>query len=375
MEKFLRNVGEIVQRAKIAQKESMERGELFNMFAACRVNHCEMTHSSIIAELLNPVGSHGQDTLYLSSFLKFCCPDFNLSLQGVKVRLEEPVDNGRVDILITNEDGQGLIIENKIFAQDQHEQLKRYDAYAQKCFTKGYQILYLTLNGGDASEDSSKGVKYLPVSYEMDIKDWLEECICQSSRLPLIRETLIQYQKHIKQLTNQVMENKEKKELLSTMVEHADQVRAIYSITWLEYLEYVFGNYVRPKLETLDGLIYKDKNLFGGRGERGFYFQRKGWHRSAIWVYTGRSQPDYFCIGISNCIGDSLEVEFVKLDCFTKQPDKSWPYGWIPLEKYANWYLDNDTIPDMINGKFVEYVTAKVKEILEEIDRKQIIMQ
>ena len=373
MEKFLKQVDGIVQRAKIAQKESQERGERFNIFAACGVNHYEMTHSSIIAELLNPEGSHGQDTRFLTPFLKFCCPDFNFSLQGVKVGTEVSVDNGRVDILITNEDGQGLIIENKIYAQDQYEQLKRYDDYAKKCFTKGYKILYLTLNGKEASDDSGKGVKYISISYETDIKDWLEECIRLSSRLPLIREALIQYQNHIKQLTNQDMENKEKKELLATMAEHAEQVKAIYSVE-KEYLEYVFDNYVRPKLEKLDGLTYKEINLFGGRGERGFYFQREGWNRSAIWVYTDRSQPDYFCIGISHYEGSPLEVELHKLDCLSEKADKSWPYGWEYLGKYTNWYLDNGTIPDMINGKFVEYITAKVKKILEEIDRKEFKM-
>ena len=175
------------------------------------------------------------------------------------------------------------------------------------------------------------------------------------------------------------MDNSNKEKLFATMAENAEQVKAIYSVTWFEYLEYVFEKYVRPKLKEMEGMTYEETNLFGGRGERGFYFRRKEWNRSAIWIYTYRSQPDCFMIGISNYNGGSLEVESNKLYCLKEHPDKDWPYGWEYLGKYKDWYLQNDSIPDMIddnkgNNKFVEYVKGKVKEILEEIDNKKTEM-
>lgn len=380
MEKLFKEVAEIVLQSKITQNESLKRGERFNVFSAVRVDHYEIKHSAFIAELLNPEGSHGQDTTFLSSFLKNCCPkDFEFSLQGVKVYTEFATDSGRIDILVMNNKKQGLIIENKIYANDGDEQLIRYNDEAKRLLHNGYMILYLTPDGDKASEKSAKGVDYQTLSYRKDIINWLRECVRQSAHLPLIRETIIQYINHVKQLTNQDMDNSNKEKLLVTMAENAECVKAIYSVNWLEYLEYVFGTYVRPKLEKMDGLKYKEINLFENHGERGFYLRRDEWRYSAIWIYTGNSQPDGFIIGISNYKDGPLDVKMQKLDCLKKKPDIDWPYGFEPLGKYSGWYLQNDTIPDMIDdnsgcNKFVEYIKAKVKEILEEIDKKGIKM-
>ena len=199
MEAFLKELEQIVRESQLVLEESRKRGEQFNMFRACGVNHYENTHSAIIAELLNPQGSHGQGTIFLSSFIDVCCShDFDFSFQGVEMRTEFTIDDGRIDILIKNKKGPIIIIENKIYAHDQHEQLKRYEGYAKKYKDGDYKLLYLTLYGVDASEDSGKGVKYTCISYQKDIVNWLEECIKRCARLPIIRETLIQYQNHIK---------------------------------------------------------------------------------------------------------------------------------------------------------------------------------
>ena len=59
----------ILAKAKVSRNESRLRGEQFNIFHACGVNHYETKHSAIIAEFLNPEGSHGQGDIYLKEFL------------------------------------------------------------------------------------------------------------------------------------------------------------------------------------------------------------------------------------------------------------------------------------------------------------------
>ena len=54
---------------------------------------------------------------------------------------------GRVDIVLDDHKGCGVIIENKVDAGDQENQLLRYDNYAKKYFKKDYRLLYLTLDG------------------------------------------------------------------------------------------------------------------------------------------------------------------------------------------------------------------------------------
>ena len=177
MNELFKQVEQIVSQAKQAQEESRKRGEQFNMFRACKVNHYENTHSAIIAELLNPQGSHGQSELFLSLFLLSYISDFCFSLEkGATVATEVVIGEGRLDILITNPEGQAIIIENKIYAKDQWEQLKRYDKYAFEKYGKGnYEILYLSLYRGEkASEQSCKDVEYIPISYEVEIIEWLE---------------------------------------------------------------------------------------------------------------------------------------------------------------------------------------------------------
>lgn len=221
----------ILEKAKVAQQESRLRGEQFNIFHACGVNHYEATHSAIIAEFLNPQGSHGQGDVYLKEFLDIVgkngtLPVFDTSTASVFT--EYVVPNGRLDILIANTKNQAIIIENKIYAGDLWEQLKRYEEFAAEKYHAGnYAILYLTLWGDEASEQSGKDVKYTCISYKETILKWLERCIQISAQKPLIRETMIQYTNLIKELTNQVMEQKYKNELLELMMNNAEATATI----------------------------------------------------------------------------------------------------------------------------------------------------
>src|SRR5665213_375123 len=54
-------------------------GEHFNIFQILGIGHREVTtHSPILAELLNPKGSHGQGSAFLRLFLaKFRISEFN----------------------------------------------------------------------------------------------------------------------------------------------------------------------------------------------------------------------------------------------------------------------------------------------------------
>ena len=116
MEELLRQINNLIQQSNVKREQSRLRGEQFNMFSACGVNHYETTHSSIIAELLNPQGSHGQGTLFLSLFLSLFHSDFNFCLdKGASVEREHYTGDGFIDILITNPYNQAVIIENKLY--------------------------------------------------------------------------------------------------------------------------------------------------------------------------------------------------------------------------------------------------------------------
>lgn len=218
---LLAEVGRIVQLDAKQREEGEKRGEMFNIFEILKVETDETrAHSAFLAALLNPKGKHGAGDRFLRAFIDTmdCLKDFEFDTQDAKVEIEYPIGNknedvtegGRIDILITS-NGKAVIIENKIYAGDQEKQLVRYNNYAKKVY-RDYRLLYLNLFGSEASEYSVKdesgkvlqsGKDYFPIGYDKEIIDWLDACIAEAARLPLVRESVIQYQNLIKKLTNQ----------------------------------------------------------------------------------------------------------------------------------------------------------------------------
>lgn len=196
-------------------------GARFNIFQITGVNHLENKHSAILAEFLNPRGTHGLKDRFLQSFLELFGTDeikgkFNSNT--ARVYTEYSMDKGRMDIVIEYSNTQAIIIENKIYAPDQDKQLNRYNAFAEEKYKKGnYQIIYLTLFGSDASEDSGEGVDYQPISYAEDLINWLERCLEIAVRRPMVRGTINQYINHIKSLTNQSIDMELNKEIIGVM--------------------------------------------------------------------------------------------------------------------------------------------------------------
>jgi hypothetical protein len=372
METFFKQVEQIVRESQLALEESRKRGEQFNMFKTCGVNHYENTHSAIIAELLNPQGSHGQGSIFLFSFIEVCCShDFKFSLQGVEVHTEFPIDDGRLDILVKNENEQVIIIENKIYALDQYEQLKRYERYAKKFHDGKYELLYLTLYGSDASENSGKNVKYTRISYQKEIVNWLEVCIKKCIELPPVRETLIQYQNHIKQLTNQSMDVQEKEKLFKEMARHAEATEKIYEIGYDDYLQYVFDHYLKPKLK----LFAKEKGLKYGDADtnvmNGFHFYLPEWKKTSI---SFCSESGRFYYGVTGSKDATRKLIPQKMQCLTDEPVDDWPYGTEFFDKYSCWKVGGGAVLAMMNGNLLDVIKKATCKVLEEIETKCIPM-
>ncbi|MDY4789957.1 MAG: PD-(D/E)XK nuclease family protein [Bacteroidales bacterium] len=249
---MINEINNLLNQVAIINKKNEEildaTGSRFNMFKICGVNHYENTHSAIIAEFLNPNGTHGLKSKLLECFIEMLgIKDFNSSKASVKT--EYSTKEGRIDILIKDDQNKAIIIENKIYGKDQPEQLKRYSRYAQK-YINGYQILYLTLYGQEASEQSGEGVDYVKISYEKDIINWLESCVSIATRYPIVRETIIQYINHLKQLTNQDMSTKNEEEIKEVLskIENLKAAKAIcqnYSATF----DVLAKKYFNPKME------------------------------------------------------------------------------------------------------------------------------
>ena len=193
-------------------------GANFNVFALLGRETDEVhTHSAILADLLDPKGSHGQGV----AFARLFPPLHGLNddeLRSATVGAEVTVDNdSRLDILIET-DRSCIVIENKIYASDRKRQLERYHQYASAS-GKSFKVYYLTLLGDPPSKWSLGGLPDASVtciSYKKDVSDWLEDCIKEVALVPQIREILSQYHALVGKLTGKGQRNltMELKELL-----------------------------------------------------------------------------------------------------------------------------------------------------------------
>lgn len=371
-EKLFNETRKTLEKSDLSKGESRQRGEQFNLFRICGVNHYETTHSAILAELLNPKGSHGQKDTFLSMFLKDTgLENFCFDTSTAVIRTEYSMEYGRIDILISNKDGKAVIIENKIYAADQYKQLMRYQEFALRNYGNGnFRILYLTLNGHYASIQSGNGVGYINISYRNEILKWIDNCISYCVSKPIIRETLIQYSNLIKELTNQDMEARYTEELLNIMANNAKEVAEIYN-HFHKYREFVLDKYLKPQLEELaKELNMEFESNWSADRYKGFSMKRKEWKKCRILFQSQSYNYNNYIYGIS-CNRDEEVLEHGKLNCLQKFNNNKWWQMGFSVLKYN---MDVNTMRDITTGTFVKYIRGCVTSILDELDERGIIL-
>ena len=162
--------------ALLYERYEAGRRDPFNVFSVLRIEHDEVNlHSRFLAALLDyrqPSDGHREN---LADFL---CTVGIRDLKHEDATVGREIDN--VDILIRDSSShdrssrQAVVIENKIWAGDQPQQLLRYAEQQEK---DGYtpHLLYLTLDGHDPSEDNASGRKYKCISYKDHLSPVVEK--------------------------------------------------------------------------------------------------------------------------------------------------------------------------------------------------------
>ena len=191
------------EAAQLYDKHDVGRPASFNVFSVLHKETDEVNlHSRFLHALLDYKKPETETRENLKDFLQHVgVEDFELC--DVKVERERY----NIDILITNDAGQAIIIENKIEAGDQPKQLQRYSEILSDILEEqGYSdrdihLLYLTLDDHDPSEDSAGDLDYKTISYRDDLSPWLEHCQKRAYDEPALRETVAQYLHLIRKLT------------------------------------------------------------------------------------------------------------------------------------------------------------------------------
>ena len=394
---ILNQVRIVSQKIKEQRKEKFERGESFNIFNDLGFMSNEVhLHSMFLANLLNPKGSHGQRGKFLEAFLKMLQKSFpaisadnlELNMTNASVEVEKYIgrqtdsEGGRIDIYLT--DGKhSIIIENKIYAGDQHHQMLRYWNYgmSQKGndTEKSFVLIYLTLDGCSPSIDSLgedlKENDIVCLSYKSDIRGWLDRCVELASRTPLVRETINQYITTIDILTNNVMEDN--KELLDILSKE-ENLDAIYDIANNKNI--VVNRFINevfiPKLRDLaesKGLTMGDNCTENWMEESwaGASFYNPKWKYLKLAFEFEHKGLGFLIFGFRPKNEDGVKREDVK-DWEKVQKNYSTKdvnnQSWIWKDFNGNQYWDNASgIKDLLNGKTLNDFSRMFDEAIDSV--------
>lgn len=390
IESLLLDVKRICDKNQEIVLEKKKKGQMFNIFkTTCLVANETQLHSALLVELLNPNGSHGQNGKFLACFVdilkeKGIIKNFNLNCELASVGREifigwidkEHKNGGRLDIEIQFGKKYGIIIENKIYADDEKNQLIRYKNYAEKKYEK-YAILYLTLFGDSPSKKScgqiEKGKKFwYEISYDEEICDWLNRCLEGCKDIPSIEQIIIQYSDVIDELTGNILEDEMSEDLIQLLMKN-DNLKIAENLT--------------PQIirETKNKII--EKNLFpllkNYKSDEGWEFQEangtdkfdiQSYDKKDMFLFSISKRDVYISFAFACPNGQDLfygiwtaksnkTIQNLFKDDFEKHSYNWQCWNWAD-DDMRNW----DTsffVNNLLNQP--EIIANKVKKIIDEI--------
>ena len=347
-----------------------ESGYNYNIFNTLQLDSSEVRlHSSIIASLLCH-DKHGAKDAFLKEFLRI--PKIAGTLQNqslgfdcsqTRVEVEKyigPLNDttgGRIDLYLSD-GNNSIIIENKIYAIDQNNQLLRYHNFDEKSI-----LIYLTLHGskprkeslGYLSEDS-----IIRLSYEEDIIPWLSRCVQLAANLPYVRETINQYINTLKQLTNSIMiTDNDVIEILA----QSENLAAAFAVrnNFDSAIKKIMNDFLKSlKKDLPEGFtcITDDKTDWLGKWS-GFRFKYKDWGDFDLAIefdgtylsslYFGIEKKKH-CKDIRGVDGAKELAERLNL---TKSNDNwFWCYAKAP---YAHWF-NVESMQKILDGRMKQWI-------------------
>ena len=384
IQQFFQEVASICALEQAQQEERNRKGENYNLFSILRIEDSELKHSALIANLLDPKGSHGCGDAFLRAFFEIALKERAYPFEDCTLpdsyteHYIGPIagdTGGRIDILVESSYYYRLIIENKIYAGDQDKQLIRYDNYGKTDLEADrYLLVYLTLFGNEASEGSTakgsaKEVDYLCLSYAEDILRWLEQCVRLAYDKPLVRESLNQYIQTIKQLTYQDMNQENIQKIIDLAVDHPEVV-ATLSSKLDAIAQGIIEKYIFPELRKYadkKGWLFDDTEIANNKGDNKICLRKEGWDGSIIISADSEDKKSNYGWWINLWIGiDSKVTGAKKLTCIEKQSPE-YPMGWEYLTPRK--WESAENFPAM-KTSVAEEIINKLDEIIKELGVK-----
>ena len=345
-------------------KKEKEEGKCFNVFSALNMCSDEVRlHSRLLATLLNPKANHGLGNEFLKLFLiALGLPEDYITHCKEQI-VERPIGEvtettgGRIDIILEDRE-HAVIIENKIYAGDQPNQLLRYHNYGVKTFGKNnFKLVYLTLYGSDPSASSLGGAhfNFIKLSYTQDILKLLEKLVKTQPQKP-VHSTVEDYITIIKQLTHQDMDTKYQQ----SIIEEAIKSDNIDVTSELLLLQKQIGDKLRSDyiIKPLKGLGFNERQDDNGALWKSLNSKRN------LFIVIKTDEAYWKEAWIAVASEDKTIPLQPKLDCFTDEPTQNYPYGWswISDNEGNNWH-DIAQYPAIGKEEVLKWIKNKISEI------------
>lgn len=377
--RLLNKCATIAQELNTQFEEAFKRGEYFNIFKILNLKSDETRlHSAFIGELLDPKGSHGLNNGPLDKFLKLIFKDdFNMS-EDSQVMLEYYIgkknnsntEGGRIDILI-RDGSKVLVIENKINAKDQENQLLRYHNFIKD---KNHKLIYLTLFGDMPSEFSTgnklrEGEDYCCISYKDTILTWFNECrhLAIDNQNVLIQLNL--YIETLKSIIQNKMTMDENFSLMELMASDIEATSLILENSE-KFKKYMISEYfLKPlkewcKKKNLE--INISENLIQGVKGSTIKIFEKGWkNHIAIVFETSNFRDLWYGISYIEKIDKSKLTQDMLVDPSWYDQNEYWPHGSKWFDEYRN--IDFSVLKDLKDYKIYDYVIDQISNLYEVI--------
>jgi len=369
-------------RFKDAAKLDESSATRFNVFRYIAPD--ELKLSSLIRDLFDPRGPHGQGDLFLRCFLK-AVKLGHLSIDDdCRAKCEETttwsVRNSQrsIDIVVSPNSHYGIGIENKPWAEDQPGWVFDYsDHLSRKYGDENFLLVFLARQGREptAQEDKQKCKeleqkgKFIIICYEREFSRWLEECIanCAAEK---VRSFLRDFIKYVPTMGGGDMDSGDEVKLVASYIgENPARLRVAYATrqAWLQVRERIAAEFLDELWRALhaelgDGWEVTNPRaaVFSGYD---FHIAKRGWeNRHFIALYPEHGEGRGFSMGVmkkGKGVPHIERLESLRMglaETYHGQANPDW-WEWCGYVKpeYENW--DNPEALEKLQekGEAIEY--------------------
>lgn len=296
----------------------------FSIFDYIATNETNLNY--ILADLLNPKGSHQQDDLFLKNFIKICLPNLQCqewsgfldNLANIGIEKEEIAyankSDRKMDIYLTDGGKYGICIENKPYARDQKDQLNDYYQELEKRKHSHKHLVYLSQNLPSDYSVKSEDLEQWQINNEFshigynDLVDWLDACKadCQNAS---VLEFINQFIKFIQKKFMGLSDMSKQNAIINAMLESDESI--VSAIKIASQVPILQRNLIEQLNKQLNEKINQNPNYQ--------LYQNKP-------VSLSKEKKSGFDIEIKDC---NIRVSFE----FDKQDFKDLCFGYKPTDE------------------------------------------